>query len=183
MNMKHSQKSASCMVLHWQGSHPWYHCKSCHRQCRWRHKGSQQIQKTWFVLKWGFVCRLHQQLVWRKEQKKTTSKINHQSCDITIVQNIYFGHYYHQITADAFDSSIIMKTISKNKSSTTISDIPDGFTTRIGPNGQHYLVPQYMVPALDQAFASYRKKAELHVVTLSLFQRWGYPILHLSPLY
>ena len=82
---------------------------------------------------------------------------------LQIVQNIYFGHYYHQITADTFDSSIIMKMISKNKSSTMISDIPDGFTTRIGPDGQHYLVPQYMVPALDQAFVSYQKKAELRV--------------------
>ena len=87
--------------------------------------------------------------------------INHVT--LQIVQNIYFSCYYHQITADAFDSSIIMKTISKNKSSTSISDIPDGFTTRIRPNGQHYLVPQYMVPALDQAFVSYQKKAELHV--------------------
>ena len=96
-------------------------------------------------------------------RKKTHQKsmINHVT--LQIVQNIYFGHYYHQITRDAFHSSIIMKTIRKNKSSTMISDIPDGFTTRSGPDGQHYLVPQYMVPAMDQAFESYRKKAELHV--------------------
>ena len=96
-------------------------------------------------------------------RKKTHQKsmINHVT--LKIVQNIYFGHYYHQITGDTFHSSIIMKTIRKNKSSTTISDIPDGFTTGIGPDGQHYLVPQYMVPAMDQAFESYRKKAELHV--------------------
>ena len=87
--------------------------------------------------------------------------INHVT--LQIVQNIYFGRYYHQITGDTFHSSIIMKTIRKNKSSTTISDIPDGFTTGIGPDGQHYLVPQYMVPAMDQAFESYQKKAELHV--------------------
>src|ERR1700761_4089029 len=84
--------------------------------------------------------------------------INHVTLQISI-----FGCYYHQITGDAFHSSIIMKTIRKNKSLTTISDIPDGFTTRIGPDGQHYLVPQYMVPALDQAFESYQKKAELRV--------------------
>ena len=87
--------------------------------------------------------------------------INHVT--LQIVQNLYFGCYYHQITGDAFHSSIIMKTIRKNKSLTTISDIPDGFTTGIRPASQHYLVPQYMVPALDQAFASYWKKAELHV--------------------
>ena len=62
----------------------------------------------------------------KKLHQKST--INHVT--LQIVQNIYFGRYYHQITADAFDSSIIMKTIGKNKSSTTISDIPDGFTTR-----------------------------------------------------
>jgi len=56
-----------------------------------------------------------------------------------------------------------MKTTRKNQSSTTISDIPDGFTTRTGPDGQQYLVPQYMVPALDQAFVSYQTKAELGV--------------------
>lgn len=56
-----------------------------------------------------------------------------------------------------------MKIIQKNQSSTTISDIPDGFTIGTGPDGQQYLVPQYMVPALDQAFVSYRTKAELRV--------------------
>ena len=57
-----------------------------------------------------------------------------------------------------------MKTnIRKSQSSTTISDIPDGFTTRTRPDSQHYLVPSYMVPALDQAFVSYRTKAELGV--------------------
>jgi len=50
---------------------------------------------------------------------------------------------------------------SQRQSSTKISDIPEGFTTGIGPDGQHYLVPEYMVPALDQAFVSYRKKTEL----------------------
>ena len=98
---------------------------------------------------------------------RSRKKLHHKSATnhvtLQIVQNIYFSCYYHQITADTFHSSIIMKTIRKNKSSTTISDIPDGFTTRIRPDSQHYLVPQYMVPALDQEFASYWKKAELHV--------------------
>ena len=96
-------------------------------------------------------------------RKKTHQKSTINHVTLQIVQNIYFGHYYHQIAGDAFHSSIIMKTIRKNKSSTTISDIPDGFTTGIGPDGQHYLVPQYMVPAMDQAFESYQKKAELRV--------------------
>jgi len=57
-----------------------------------------------------------------------------------------------------------MKTnVQQSQSLTRISDIPDGFTTRTGPDGQHYLVPQYMVPALDQAFVMYRTKADLGV--------------------
>ncbi len=48
-------------------------------------------------------------------------------------------------------------------SSTVISNIPDGYTVGTRPDGQKYLVPQYMVPALDHAFASYRNKAELKV--------------------
>jgi len=48
-------------------------------------------------------------------------------------------------------------------SSTTITEIPDGYTIATGPDGQRYLVPQFMVPALGQAFASYRTKIELDV--------------------
>ena len=96
-------------------------------------------------------------------RKKTHQKSTINHVTLQIVQNIYFGRYYHQITGDTFHSSIIMKTIRKNKSLTTISDIPDGFTTGIRPDSQHYLVPQYMVPAMDQAFESYQKKAELRV--------------------
>jgi len=48
-------------------------------------------------------------------------------------------------------------------SSTTIAEIPDGYTIATGPNGQQYLVPQFMVPALGQAFASYQSKIELDV--------------------
>jgi len=40
-------------------------------------------------------------------------------------------------------------------SSTVILNIPDGYTVGTRPDGQKYLVPQYMVPALDHAFASY----------------------------
>lgn len=62
-------------------------------------------------------------------------------------------------------NTITMKTHTQpgQSSSTTICDIPDGFTTRTGPDGQRYLVPVFMVPALDQAFALYRTKAELGV--------------------
>lgn len=47
--------------------------------------------------------------------------------------------------------------------STTITPIPDSFTIGTGPDGQQYLVPQFMVPALDQAFAAYQTKLELGV--------------------
>jgi hypothetical protein len=48
-------------------------------------------------------------------------------------------------------------------SSISIAKVPDGFTIGIGADGQQYLVPQHMVPALDQAFASYRTKVDLGV--------------------
>jgi len=48
-------------------------------------------------------------------------------------------------------------------SSTTIPNIPDGYTTATGPDGQKYLIPQFMVPALGQVFASYNNKIELDV--------------------
>jgi len=49
------------------------------------------------------------------------------------------------------------------KSPITIANIPDGYTTGTGPDGQQYLVPQFLVPALGQAFASYHNKIELDV--------------------
>ncbi|KAF8953123.1 hypothetical protein BDZ97DRAFT_1929973 [Flammula alnicola] len=55
----------------------------------------------------------------------------------------------------------MQKQSNQRKLATTISDIPEGFTIGTGPDGQQYLVPQYMVPALDHAFASYQSKADL----------------------
>jgi len=46
-----------------------------------------------------------------------------------------------------------------------LTEIPEGFTVRVGPGGREYLVPQYMIPALDQAFAAYHHKAELNVLS------------------
>ena len=66
-------------------------------------------------------------------------------------------------------ATISLITMKKNtrqthpKSSTTIANIPDGYTIGTGPDGQQYLVPQFMVPDLDQAFASYRSKTVLDV--------------------
>lgn len=57
-----------------------------------------------------------------------------------------------------------MQNTKQNQPSTTIAEIPDGFTIGTGPDGRRYLVPQFMVPALDQAFAAYQKKLELGVL-------------------
>ncbi|KAF8959893.1 hypothetical protein BDZ97DRAFT_2077742 [Flammula alnicola] len=57
----------------------------------------------------------------------------------------------------------MQKQSNQRKLATTISDIPEGFTIGTGPDGQQYLVPQYMVPALDHAFALYQSKADLGV--------------------
>lgn len=46
---------------------------------------------------------------------------------------------------------------------TNISNIPDGYILVIGPNGQRYIVPQFMVPALHQCFDGYRIKNNLEV--------------------
>jgi len=46
----------------------------------------------------------------------------------------------------------------------TLTAVPDGFTTRLGPNDKEFVVPQYLIPALDQAFVSFRKKVDLEVL-------------------
>ena len=46
---------------------------------------------------------------------------------------------------------------------TSLSTIPAGYTIGTAPDGKEYLVPSYMVPALDQAFASYQHKINLGV--------------------
>ena len=46
----------------------------------------------------------------------------------------------------------------------TLTAVPDGFTTRLGPNDKEFLVPQYLILALDQAFVTFRKKVDLEVL-------------------
>jgi len=46
----------------------------------------------------------------------------------------------------------------------TLTAVPDGFTTRLGPNDKEFVVPQYLIPALDQAFVTFRKKVDLEVL-------------------
>ena len=46
----------------------------------------------------------------------------------------------------------------------TLTAVPDGFTMRLGPNGEECVVPQYLIPALDHAFIAFHKKADLEVL-------------------
>jgi hypothetical protein len=63
----------------------------------------------------------------------------------------------------------IFSSMSKNRDTKkgqdkefgTLTAVPDGFTTRSGPNDREFVVPQYLIPALDHAFASFRKKVDL----------------------
>ena len=41
--------------------------------------------------------------------------------------------------------------------------IPDGFVEMVGPNGDHHLVPEYLIPATHQAFDAYHKRVALDV--------------------
>jgi hypothetical protein len=41
--------------------------------------------------------------------------------------------------------------------------IPDGYVAIRGDNGQHYLVPHFMIPATHQAMEAYCKKVEFDV--------------------
>lgn len=45
-----------------------------------------------------------------------------------------------------------------------MSSVPDGFTMGMGPDDQPYLVPQYLVPALDQEFDAYNSKVKWDVL-------------------
>ena len=74
--------------------------------------------------------------------------------------------FVYDVIKSATISLITMKKNTRQthpKSSTAIANIPDGYTIGTGPDGQQYLVPQFMVPDLDQAFASYRSKTVLDV--------------------
>ena len=47
----------------------------------------------------------------------------------------------------------------------TLMEVPEGFAVHVGPGGKKYFVPQYMIPALDQAFAAYHHKGKLNVLS------------------
>jgi hypothetical protein len=51
--------------------------------------------------------------------------------------------------------------------------IPEGFVLLVGPNNENYILPEFMVPALDQDFHSNKKKKKLRAYessgTVSLY--------------
>ena len=52
-------------------------------------------------------------------------------------------------------------TISNQQKSQ--ADIPDGYVSIQSDNGQHYLVPHFMILATHQAMEAYQKKVEFNV--------------------
>jgi hypothetical protein len=46
---------------------------------------------------------------------------------------------------------------------THLPTVPDGYALLVGPDGEHRIVPEYLIPATHQAFAGYRKRMELNV--------------------
>ena len=66
-------------------------------------------------------------------------------------------------TSTVVQSNTHHQNTQQSKPSTTITTIPDGFTIGTECDGQQYLVPHLMVPALDQAFAAYQCKWGLNV--------------------
>lgn len=57
---------------------------------------------------------------------------------------------------ESSSSTTTTQSINKND-----SWIPEGFVCITGPDNQKYIVPEYLVPDLDQAFHSERKKENL----------------------
>ncbi|KAF8958982.1 hypothetical protein BDZ97DRAFT_1923293 [Flammula alnicola] len=50
--------------------------------------------------------------------------------------------------------------------------IPDGFAALVTPDGDRYIVPEFMIPATQQAFGAYRKQVELDVVNENGCVHW-----------
>jgi hypothetical protein len=82
------------------------------------------------------------------------------------LNNIAKYKYHNLISITYLSPSsflIYMDPQKPTNNPTSISTIPPGYTIGNTPDGKQYLVPSYMVPALDQAFASYQKKINMGV--------------------
>ena len=56
-----------------------------------------------------------------------------------------------------------MTSTVQNSDLGTVSWIPDGYVVVIRANDQHYVVPEFCVPALHHSFDDYCKKEEMEV--------------------
>jgi hypothetical protein len=54
------------------------------------------------------------------------------------------------------------KAIDRDANAQSLS-IPDGLVLTIGPNGEHRIVPEFLIPTTDQAFAVCRERTALRV--------------------
>jgi hypothetical protein len=54
------------------------------------------------------------------------------------------------------------KAIDRDANAQSLS-IPDGLVLTIGPDGEHRIVPEFLIPATDQAFAVCRERTALRV--------------------
>ncbi|KAF8950431.1 hypothetical protein BDZ97DRAFT_1771257 [Flammula alnicola] len=56
-----------------------------------------------------------------------------------------------------------MDPTPESQPETSTLHIPDGFAALLGPDGDRYIVPEFMIPATHQAFEAYRKQVKLDV--------------------
>lgn len=55
------------------------------------------------------------------------------------------------------------KASHSNTDNNATAQIPDGFVLALTPEGQHCIVPEYLVPATHLAFEGYRNRRDLNV--------------------
>jgi hypothetical protein len=50
---------------------------------------------------------------------------------------------------------------STSSAPTTSTRIPDGFTLIVKPDGEKYIVPEFLIPATNEAYDCYQKRMEM----------------------
>ena len=107
---------------------------------------------------------------WIRDKDKMGSEKNQPSHDLQhITKQPLIDNQKERSLTVTFTSSIRnMPQNIKEPQASTLMEIPEGFTVRVGPRDKEYLVPQYMIPALDQAFVAYHHKADLNVLHAEL---------------
>jgi hypothetical protein len=72
------------------------------------------------------------------------------------------NHVTNQIKTKPSDS-FFLSSIMDNNVSIDSSWIPEGYVEIIGPNGQHYLVPRFYAPALNNTLVGFEEKKKLEI--------------------